>query len=837
MNTDLPFWSLDAAEILRRLDAKAEGLTAGEADERLARFGPNSLDARKRAGSLRLLLAQFSNPIILILLGAAALSIYLGEETDAIIILSIVLLSGLLGFWQEHQAAGAVERLLAIVRITTAVLRDGKEIEIPVEKVVPGDIVVLNAGDVIPADAAIVESKDLYVDEAALTGETFPVEKEAGALAESTPLAGRTNALFMGTHVVSGTARALAVRTGTATEFGAISGRLNAAQEETEFERGIRHFGYLLLEVTLILVIAIFAFNVYLHRPVVDSFLFALALAVGLTPQLLPAIVGINLARGAKRMADQNVIVKRLSSIENFGSMTVLCSDKTGTLTNGVVEIRDAIGIDGKPSREVLRAAFINASFESGFTNPIDEAIRTKESFDLTGITKVDEVPYDFHRKRLSVAVRADGEAMLITKGAVANVIDVCSTATDPAGHEAPLAGLRASIDRLYEELSSQGNRVLAVATKKLGTPASCSERDEKEMTLLGFLTLFDPPKPESVATVARLKELGVALKIITGDNRLVAASVAGSIGLSGATILAGPDLQSMSQTALIARAARTDIFAEVEPNQKERIIRALRTRGEVVGYLGDGINDAAALHAADVGISVESAVDVAKDAAAIVLLRKELGVLIDGILEGRRTFANTLKYIFMATSANFGNMFSMAGASLFLPFLPLLPKQILLTNLLTDIPEMTIAGDNVDHELVASPRRWDIRFIRRFMITFGLVSSLFDYITFALLLGPLHAGPEEFRAGWFVESVVSASLIVLVIRTRKRITRSRPGRWLALATLCVIAVTIALPYTPLGPLFGFAPLPLSFLAALAGVVAFYVLSAEIAKMMFYRRN
>lgn len=832
---ETPFWSIEATQLLSQLGSTADGISPEEARGRLTRFGRNIFAARNRTGPLALLIVQFRSPIILILFFAAALSIFLGQTTDAVIILTIVLVSGLLGFWQERGAANAVEKLLSIVRVTTAVLRGGATVQIPVEEVVPGDIIILDAGDVIPGDCLIVESKDLYVDEAALTGETFPVEKEAGTLPAETPLSGRTNALFMGTHVVSGTARAVVARTGAGTEFGKISAELRGNLLGTEFERGIRRFGYLLMEVTLLLVITIFAFNVYLHRPIVDSLLFALALAVGLTPQLLPAIISINLARGARRMADRKVIVKRLSSIENFGSMTTLCSDKTGTLTEGVVQIHDALNIDGKQSDDVLRYAFINASMESGFTNPIDEAIRKGASFDISSYTKVDEVPYDFNRKRLSVAAVTNGETILITKGAVTNILQVCTTAVNSSGATVPIEEARPAIEQSYEESSGNGYRVLGIAIRNLGARKSCSKIDESGMTFVGFLTLFDPPKPGIAATITKLRDLGVELKIITGDNRLVAASVAKQIGFPDVSILTGPDLLMMSEVALAKRAATVNIFAEVEPNQKEALIRALMRGGQVVGYLGDGINDASALHAADVGISVASAVDVAKDAADIVLLEQDLGVLIDGVMEGRRTFANTLKYIFMATSANFGNMFSMAGASLFLTFLPLLPKQILLTNLLTDFPGMTIAGDNVDDELISRPHRWDIGFIRSFMIVFGLVSSLFDYITFGVLLWFLHAGPEEFRSGWFVESVVSASLIVLVIRTRKPIFRSRPGRYLALTTIVVAAGTIMIPYTPLGHLFGFVPLPFSFMLVLAGIVLAYVAASEVAKIFFYR--
>jgi Mg2+-importing ATPase len=639
----------------------------------------------------------------------------------------------------------------------------------------------------------------------------------------------------MGTHVVSGTARALVVVTGKLTQFGRVSERLKLRPEETEFERGIRRFGYLLLEVTLVLVMMIFAINVYLDRPLLESVLFSLALAVGLTPQLLPAIISINLAQGAKRMAQSKVIVKRLASIENFGSMNVICCDKTGTLTEGTVRLQSALDLDGAPSDRVLLQAYLNSFYETGFANPIDVAIRDHRAFDLTGYAKVDEIPYDFLRKRLSILVAHDGRHLLVTKGALQNVLDACTRAESGADGVVDIAAVRDRIQRQLEAFSEQGLRTLGVAYKDLGATAVVGKADEAGMTFAGFVALFDPPKPGIVATIAALKGLGVALKIITGDNRLVAASVSRQLGLSGTQILAGPELHQLSDAALLQRVAGVDVFAETEPNQKERIILALKKAGNVVGYLGDGINDASALHAADVGISVDSAADVAKEAADIVLLEKDLGVLVQGVREGRTTFANTLKYVFMATSANFGNMFSMAGASLFLPYLPLLPAQVLLTNLMTDFPEMTIATDSVDSEMVDAPRRWDIAAIRRFMTTFGLVSSVFDFLTFGVLLFVLHATKEQFRTGWFLESVISASLIVLVIRTRKPFFRSRPGRYLLLATLATVAVTMALPYTPLGVVFGFSRVPPAFLLLIALIVALYIVAAEVAKAFYYR--
>jgi P-type Mg2+ transporter len=829
------FWSISGTEILRHLGTAKEGLSSEEARQRLARYGSNLLKPQKRSDVLTLLLAQFKSPLVIILLFATGLSFFLHDPVNASIILIIVLVSGLLGFWQEHSATNAVQKLLAIVQIKAAVLRDGVAQEIPVEEIVPGDIVILNAGDIVPGDCLVQESKDLFIDEATLTGETYPVEKSVGVLSAETPLGQRTNALWMGTHVVSGSAKSLVIRTGKETEFGKVSERLKLRPPETEFEHGIRQFGYFLMEVTLVLVLAIFAINVYLMRPVLDSFLFSLALAVGLTPQLLPAIISINLAHGAKRMAEEKVIVKRLASIENFGSMNVICSDKTGTLTEGSVRLQSAVDMAGAPSDKVLLYAYLNAFYETGFTNPIDEAIRTHRQFDLSGYRKADEIPYDFLRKRLSVLVAHDDMHLMLTKGALANVLAACSLAETGEGTVVDIVTVGDRIQRHFEEFSTRGFRTLGVAYKNMGSASVMSKVDEAEMTFLGFVVLFDPPKANIVEAIANLKTLGVALKIITGDNHLVAANVSQQMGLSNTAILTGLDLRQLSDGALLKRVVDVDIFAEIEPNQKERIILALKKAGNVVGYMGDGINDASALHAADVGISVESAVDVAKEAADIVLLEKDLAVLVQGVREGRTTFANTLKYVFMATSANFGNMFSMAGVSLFLPFLPLLPKQILLTNLMTDFPEMTIATDRVDAEMVDRPRRWDIKAIRKFMITFGLVSSVFDYLTFGTLLLILHATQDQFRTGWFLESVISASLIVLVIRSRKPFFKSRPSKYLFMATLLVVIVTVILPFTVLGGIFGFRPLTISFLLLITIIVMGYIVSAEMVKVVFYK--
>lgn len=842
MSQDLSnFWALSAEDVMKQLGTRPEGLTDTEARKRLKEHGSNLLRQKRESNDIVLLLSQFKSPIILLLVFAAILSIYLHQRIEAGLILAIIFISGFLGFWQERRAANAVARLLALVQIKANVLRGGKEIEVPIESIVPGDIVILNAGDIIPGDCRILESKDLFVNEAALTGETYPVEKMAKALlerdktdTEEIPLAKRRNSLFMGTNVVSGTAKAIVVHTGRETEFGSVSQRLEAGEPETEFEHGIRRFGYLLLEVTLLLVVAIFAINVYLSRPVVESFLFSLALAVGLTPQLLPAIISINLAHGARQMAAHRVIVKRLASIENFGSMNVLCCDKTGTLTEGKVSMHSALDTEGNESEKVFLYAYINAFYETGFSNPIDQAIRQYRSVDVSGFKKLDEVPYDFIRKRLSILVSRGEDNIIITKGALANILEVCITAQTSKGL-VDISEVREEIQRKFKELSSKGFRILGLSCRKI--PARvCLTRDEDGMTFLGFLVFFDPPKVGIEDTISGLNRLGVKLKVITGDNKLVAASISSEVGLKDEKVLTGNDLHKISDEALYRQVQNVDVFAEVEPNQKERIILALRRTGNVVGYMGDGINDASALHAADIGISVDSAVDVAKEAADIVLMEKDLTVLSEGVIEGRKTFSNTMKYVFMATSANFGNMFSMALLSIFLSFLPLLPVQVLLINLLTDFPEMTIAGDSVDPELIDRPRRWSIKFIRSFMVVFGLLSSLFDYLTFGALLFLLHSSVDQFRTGWFMESVVSASMVVLIIRTRRPFFKSAPSKYLLAATLAVGIATFLLPYTPLAKPFGFTPLPFYFIIIIVAIVGIYVMAAEIAKKVFYSR-
>jgi Mg2+-importing ATPase len=833
------WWSLPATELLKALQVGSSGLSRREAGLRLKQLGPTALADKPRATALRLFVRQFKNPLVLILVAASLISVFAGEWVDAAVVLAIVLGSTVLGFAQEFMAGNAIDKLRSKVTIHCTLLRDGELRTLPSSRVVPGDLVLLSAGSLIPADGVVLESRDCFVNQAVLTGETFPVEKTAGVASAAASLAERSHCVFMGTSVSSGTARILVVQTGRATAFGQIAGKLALRPPLTEFERGIQRFGYLLTRIMLVMVVAVLAINILRARPAIDSLLFALALAVGLTPELLPAIVSITLSHGAQRMARLGVIVRRLNSIENLGSMDVLCTDKTGTLTMGVVALDRAVDVAGQPSAEVLRLAALNAHWQSGLANPLDEALvaaaRTA-GLDPGAVHKVDEIPYDFVRKCLSVvAADATGQCTLITKGALDKVLAVCTTA---GADLAPLdAALRQRIDGLFEAWSHQGCRVLGVATRPVAPREGPYTRaDEQGLNFVGFLLFLDPPRPDAHQTLDDLARRGVQVKIITGDNARVARHVAQAVGLADTGLITGRELNAMGDEALMHTAGRTSVFAEVDPNQKERIILALRKTGHVVGYMGDGINDALALHAADVGISVDTAVDVAKDAADFVLLRKDLGILRQGIDEGRTTFANTLKYILTTISANFGNMVSMAVASLFLPFLPLLASQILLNNFLSDIPAAAIAGDRVDPEMVAGPRRWDTAFIRDYMLRFGLLSSVFDLLTFGVLLWVFQTAPPAFRTGWFIESLLTELAVALVVRTQRPFYRSRPGPGLLITTVLVMVTALVLPYLPFGALLGFVPLPAPLMLALIALTAVYVFAVEVAKKSFYAR-
>lgn len=826
------YWAIEPEELFRRLGSSARGLSAEEARARLAAFGPNELREQRRLSRLRTLLDQVRSPLLLLLFVAVAVSAAMGQHTDAIIVLSIVLLTVGIGFQREYHAQTAAHALRRRVKTRTTVLRNGEPTLVLAEEIVPGDVLQLSAGNLVPADAVVLEATDCYVSEAPLTGETFPVAKQPGLSPPAAPLARRANCVLMGTNVRSGTARCLVVATGPSTQMGTIGRHLVQRRPDTELDKGLRRYGYLLTSAMLAMVLIVFVAHVLRGNAAVETLLFAIALAVGLSPELLPAVLGVNLARGASLMARDGVLVRRLNALEDLGSMDVLCTDKTGTLTTGVVELEGAYDPGGRRSEEVLALGAINAALETGLPSPLDDAILQALGPAPSRLLKRAEIPFDFHRKRVSVVAEDAQGIRLVTKGAFHSVLDECTTLVDGGALD---EAARAPLERRYAEWSRQGVRVLAVACRALPDQPQYTRHDERELAFAGFLAFVDRPKPGVTEALQALKDLGVTVKLISGDTNLVARHVAEQVGLPSDQVLTGAELDALSLEALCQVAERTALFVEVDPIQKERIILALKKTGHVVGFLGDGVNDAPAMHAADTSLSVDQAVDVAREAADFVLLERDLDVIRRGIAEGRRTFANTLKYILTTTSANLGNMLSMAVASLFLPFLPLLPGQILLNNFLSDVPALGIADDSVDPELVDRPRRWDIGFIGRFMVEFGLLSSVFDLMTFGLLLGVVHAAPEVFRTAWFVESLLTELVIALVVRTRRPFFRSRPGRVLFWSTQAIVVVALAIPFLPGAALIGFVPLPAWLLGVLVLVTGAYVVAAELMKTWLYR--
>ncbi len=812
------------------------GLTSAEAEERLKQFGPNDPAPARRHSALAELALLFANPLVIILLIAAILSGFVGQLLDAGIIVGMVIIGIAVNFYQTYRSTIAIENLRARVAPTATVLRDGRWQEIDRQRLVPGDTVRLSAGDLVPADARLLQSRDLYVQQSALTGESLPAEKDASGPGDSSGPDAR-NLVFLGTSVVSGTATAAVTATGRQTSFGDIAERLAARPEETAFDRGLRQFGGLIMRAVVFLVLFLLVVSILLHRNTLESVLFAVALAVGLTPEFLPMITSVTLARGAVVMARKKVIVKHLSAIQNFGSIDVLCSDKTGTLTTGNMVLEDALDPFGKPSKRPLELAYLNSKFETGIRSPLDVAILKNTSADEEGFEKRDEIPFDFERRRLSIVVERGGRRTLITKGSPEGIFPLLA-AYESEGKSQPISDeTLARFHTQYEDLSCRGFRVLAVAYADVPSQAAYSTVDERNLTLAGFLTFGDPPLADAGEAIAALKRDGVEIKIITGDSDLVSNTICGQVGLEAGKIVLGTELEKMSDSALGHVAEQTTVFARVSPAQKNRIIMALKHRSHVVGYMGDGINDAPSLHAADVGISVSTAVDVARDAADIILLEPGLHVLHDGILEGRRAFGNVMKYLLMGTSSNFGNMLSMAGASLFLPFLPMLPTQILLNNFLYDMAQITIPTDNVDDAYVRAPQRWDIGLIRNFMVFIGPISSIYDFLTFYVLLRVLHAGPEEFHTGWFVESLATQTLVLFVIRTSGNPFRSRPSRPLMATTLGICVLGTLLPFLPFGAKLGFTPLPAIYFAFLVAATVTYLLLVELGKRLLMRKT
>jgi Mg2+-importing ATPase len=831
------FWQYEPTKVMTELQTGENGLSSSEAAKRALANTDKKKVKNPILENIILFFSQFKSPLVLLLVAAVILSAILGETSDVFIILFILLATGIMSFIQEKRAGNAVEKLRSIIRTKVNVIRDGKQASVFTEEIVPGDIISFSAGDVIPADCLLFEERDMHVNEATLTGETYPAEKAIGEVAESTGISKRTNTLFEGTSVVSGSGKAIAVLTGKDTVFGNISASLSKPAEETAFERGIRKFGFLLMQITIVLAIIILAVNIYFGRPLIDSLLFGLALAVGMAPELLPAIMTIAMSAGAKRMAAQKVIVKKLSSIQNLGEIDLFCSDKTGTLTEGVLKVSDTVGIDGKESATVKQLAYLNAKFESGFANPMDEALRGMTGVNSDGYTKTDEIPYDFIRKCLSVNVLKDGKQQIVTKGALSNIVAKCDQVLQADGSVTPIDNEKEKINDLYKQYSNQGYRTIGVCYKPTDKVHDLGKADEVNMIFAGFVLLFDPPKQGVIEVIEELRKNGVALKIITGDNKLVATFIADKMGLKNCVIITGEEIAKMSSDALVPQVQRANVFAEIEPQQKENIIKALRKAGNTVAYMGDGINDVAAINAADVGISTNNAVDVAKEAADVVLLEKDLAVLNAGILEGRRTFLNTLKYIYTNTSATFGNMFSMAGASLILPFLPMLPQQILMTNFLTDFPYMAVASDNVDEDELKVPQKWNLKQLKNFMIVFGLHSSVFDYLTFYALYKLFKADADMFHTGWFIESICTELLILFVVRTHKSLLKSMPGKLLITLSILGLLLTLALPFTPFAKELGFVVPPFKLLGIIVGILTLYVVTADVIKVLFFKKT
>jgi P-type Mg2+ transporter len=824
------------AAITEQPDHGEGGLTTQEAQERLAKVGPNEQTPARRAAGLIQMLLLFTNPLVIMLLIVSIVSAFVGEIVNASIIALMVVVSSIINFVQTWHSQRAAERLRGQVAPTATMLRDGTWSELPWRDVVPGDVIRLSAGDLVPADARLLQTKDLHVNQAALTGESLPVEKEASvkgaAMVETAavPSANARNAVFLGTSIVSGTAIAVVTATGPATAFGDIAARLAARPPETEFERGTKQFGYLIMKTIILLVFFVLLVSIVLRHDPLESLLFALALAVGLTPEFLPMITTVTLGRGALHMARHKVIVKHLEAIQNFGSMDVLCSDKTGTLTSGDMTLAQHVDALGNPADHVLLLGYINGTYESGVKNPINVAILQHDPLDISAYRKVDEIPFDFERRRLSIVTEAQGERLLITKGAPESVLSCCSQC-EAHGQTHPLDDdTRVKCQAIYEGLSATGYRVLAVASRPVTSQEVYCIADEQDLALAGFLAFSDPPLADAAESLDALRRDGVRVKILTGDSELVAHHICAQVGLDAQRIVLGEALDRVSDTALAAVAEQTMVFARVSPMQKHRIILALKGRGHVVGYLGDGINDAPSLHAADVGISVATAVDVAKEAADIILLERSLRVLHQGILEGRKAFGNVMKYLLMGTSSNFGNMFSMAAAAMFLPFLPMLPTQILLNNFLYDLAQITIPTDNVDASYIDKPRRWDIKLIRDFMLYIGPISSIYDFLTFYALLKLFHASEALFHTGWFVESLATQTLVLFVIRTAGNPFRSRPSLPLAITTVLIVLVGIVLPFSPFANVFGLTPLPAMFFLFLGGTVLTYLLLVELVK-------
>jgi magnesium-translocating P-type ATPase len=829
---------MDTGGVLKKMRSDEKGLSDAEARLRLSQLGENILAKEKKLGVVWEYLSKFKSPLIILLLVAVVITAYFGETVNAIIITVMIFASATLDFFEEHNAGQAVKKLLEGIKTTTAVIRSGKEKEIKVSQVCAGDIIFLNSGDLVPADARVISAKDFFVNQSALTGESMPCEKnEQPVKADHKTFAELENIVYAGTNVISGSASVVVINTAKNTEFGKIASSL-AKQEKSEFEEGIVHFGYFIMKVILFLVMFIFLFNAIFRHSILESFLFSVAIAVGVTPELLPMIMSITMSRGALLMAKKGAVVKKLSAIPNFGGMDVLCTDKTGTLTDGKIALVKYVDSSGNESEKVLEYAYLNSFYQTGIENPLDKAVLDFRKINIKDHKKVDEIPYDFTRKRMSVVVE-DGERLLISKGAPEGIFDCCSHYSFNGDSHPFTAEEKNKANKYYEELSREGYRVLALAIKKIPPDKKIFLKDdERDLEFRGFIAFLDPPKAGVKKVLQDLEKIGITIKIITGDNELVTEKICQEINLPIKGVLLGEDMKNLSMEQLRHRVEKTTIFARFSPADKNRVILALRANGHVVGYMGDGINDAPSLRSADVGISVNNAVDVAKESADIVLVHKNLQILKDGILEGRKVFGNTMKYILMGLSSNFGNMFSAAGAVVFLPFLPMRPVQILLNNFIYDVSQITIPTDNVDDDWVMKPKRWNIRFIKRFMLFIGPISSIFDFSTFFLFFYVFRVGESVFQTAWFLESLMTQTLVIHFIRTKKiPFIQSRPSLPLLLSTFAAVAIGWIIPFTPVGAFFGLVPLSPFMLLAIAGIVAVYLFLVEIGKRIFYRYN
>lgn len=829
-------------QIFQEFNTSLEGLSDKEAKKRLEDQGLNVLAQEKKLHVVWEFLSHFKNPLIIVLLLATAISAAFNEVTSAAIIAVVVFFSVILNFIEEHSANNAARKLLESVKVDATVVRGGKAKEVRAANICVGDIIKLNAGDLVPADARIISAKDLFINQSALTGESFLAEKaEKQNNGESSALINLTNIVFSGTSVVSGTALAVVVKTGSATEFGKIAVTLVGSGGKSEFELGVAHFGYFIMKIIIGLVLVIFLFDALLHHKILDSFIFAAAIAVGVTPELLPMIMAITMARGSISMSKKGVIIKRLAAIPNLGSMDILCTDKTGTITENnmtVLKCSDILG-GSDDGMEIAQYAYLNSLMQTGVHNPLDRALLNAKINLTKDYKKIDEIPFDFVRKIVSVVIADKDDHVLIVKGMPLAIIERC---TEVKLHNEVLAldaKLKESALEQYHKFSADGLLVLALASKNFSSnKMSYTKDDEKDFTLLGFVVFSDPPKKDIKGILQGLHANGVEIKIITGDNELVAKNICSQVGLSVKGVLLGQEIDSLTDDALRVRAENTTIFARFSPDEKNRIINALRTNNHVVGYMGDGINDAPSLKTADVGISVFNAVDIARESADIILTKKSLRVLLDGILEGRKTFGNTMKYIMMGLSSNFGNMFSVLGAILFLPFFPMLPVQILLNNLTYDLAQVALPSDNVDKVWLQKPRRWNLKFVRRFMLVFGPTSSLFDYLTFFVLFVLFKTQAAAFQTGWFLESIATQTLVIHIIRTRQiPFVQSTASKYLMFSTFLLLAISWILPYTFFGKYFGLVPLPVNMLLAIGGIVLAYLAAVEIVKRIFYRFN